>query len=496
MLGRYTLIPGGQKNPHPRRGRHRRSPRVRAPPLHLPIDLRRPRIFPYELCFSKFAAGHIDVVILDPDECVCHLHGSSTDLARMFGRGSPRMNLIQAATMKKISPRSTTNKRKKRTSPKVGRLRANWNSGLEKGLVEILQDHNNDCYKGQNGWSSEAWNRIVKLFHEKFSYVTFTKCQIQDKEKELKRDYKALKEARQQSGVSWDERLCRIEAEEPIWNNLTTSNERLKKFRTKSFPLFEALGELYDGNIAEGTMNFTSIEPSRPPVTQPCQAAFTLTQPSQIAFTQPSLAAFARPSRTAFRHPSLAAFPQPSQAAFAQPSQTIFTQPSEATFTQPSEATFTQPSEATFTQPSQAAFTQPSQANISQAICDEDDELRVLDPPAPASVSKRAKNVGTGNSRTRINKRTQDGNVVEMMGRFLEMKEKQAEADERATTNANEDDFPIQTCIAIVDGMEEFSDDEKVDSYDVFKDAQNRAIFMTAKDATRIKWLRKKIART
>ncbi|KAL5647600.1 hypothetical protein ACJX0J_041955, partial [Zea mays] len=184
---------------------------------------------------------------------------------RMFGRGSPRMNLIQAAAMQRVSPRSTTNKRKKRTSPKVGRLRANWNSGLEKGLVEILQDHNNDCYKGQNGWSSEAWNRIVKLFHEKFPYVTFTKCQIQDKEKELKRDYKALKEARQQSGVSWDERLCRIEAEEPIWNNLTTSNERLKKFRTKSFPLFEALGELHDGNIAEGTMNFTSIEPSRPP---------------------------------------------------------------------------------------------------------------------------------------------------------------------------------------------------------------------------------------
>ncbi|XP_008670752.1 uncharacterized protein [Zea mays] len=239
------------------------------------------------------------------------------DISRMFGRASPRMNLIQSAAMKKISPRSTTNKRKKRTSPKVGCLRANWNSGLEKGLVEILQDHNNDCYKGQNGWSSEAWNRIVKFFHEKFSYVTFTKCHIQDKEKELKRDYKALKEARQQSGVSWDERLCRIEAEEPIWNNLTTSNERLKKFRTKSFPLFEALGELYDGNIAEGTMNFTSIEPSRPHVTQPCQgaatqpsqAAFTLTQPSQIAFTQPSLAAFAQPSRTAFRHPSLPAFP-------------------------------------------------------------------------------------------------------------------------------------------------------------------------------------------
>ncbi|ONM15851.1 OSJNBa0089K21.9-like protein [Zea mays] len=270
----------------------------------------------------------------------------------MFGRGSPRMNLIQAAAMQRVSPRSTTNKRKKRTSPK--------------------------------------------------------------------------------------------------------------------------------GNIAEGTMNFTSIEPYRPPVTQPCQGAAT--HPSQAAFmlTQPS-----QPS-----------FTQPSQPAFTQPSRIAYTQPSQAAFAQPSQAAFAQPSQAAFTQPSQAAFAHPSQATITQAISNEDDDLRVLDPIAPTSVSKRAKNVGAGSSRTRIDKRGQDGKVVEMMERFLEMKEKQDEVEKRATTNANEDDFPITTCIAIVDGMEELSDDEKVDAYDVFKDAQNRAIFMIAKDATRIKWLRKKIART
>ncbi|PWZ05765.1 hypothetical protein Zm00014a_013860 [Zea mays] len=219
-------------------------------------------------------------------------------------------------------------------------------------------------------------------------------------------------------------------------------------------------------------MNFTSIEPSRPPVTQPCQGAAT--------------------------HPSQAAFMliQPSQPSFTQPSQPAFTQPSQPAFTQPSRIAYTQPSQAAFTQPSQAAFAQPSQATITQAISNEDDDLRVLDPIAPTSVSKRAKNVGAGSSRTRIDKRGQDGKVVEMMERFLEMKEKQDEVEKRATTNANEDDFPITTCIAIVDGMEELSDDEKVDAYDVFKDAQNRAIFMTAKDATRIKWLRKKIART
>jgi hypothetical protein len=76
--------------------------------------------------------------------------------------------------------------------------------------------------------------------------------------------------------------------------------------------------------------------------------------------------------------------------------------------------------------------------------------------------------------------------VVEMMGRFLERKEQQAEV---------ENTFTIPACIAVVDGIEDLSDDEKVDAYDVFKDARNRAIFMTAKEGTHLKWLRKKIQR-
>jgi hypothetical protein len=36
---------------------------------------------------------------------------------------------------------------------------------------------------------------------------------------------------------------------------------RAKKFRKKSFPLFDALGELYDGHISQGTWNITSTQP-------------------------------------------------------------------------------------------------------------------------------------------------------------------------------------------------------------------------------------------
>jgi hypothetical protein len=88
---------------------------------------------------------------------------------------------------------------------------------------------------------------------------------------------------------------------------------------------------------------------------------------------------------------------------------------------------------------------------------------------------------------TRSDERRQDGKTVEMMGRFVEIKEKYAEAEEREKTNANEDDFPIPPSTTIVDGKEEFFDDGKVDAYNVFKDIPNRAIFMTAKDAMRIK---------
>ncbi|KAF0913310.1 hypothetical protein E2562_021960 [Oryza meyeriana var. granulata] len=41
---------------------------------------------------------------------------------------------------------------------------------------------------------------------------------------------------------------------------------KAKKFRNKYFPLFDALGELYDGHTAKGTYNFTSTQPLHYPV--------------------------------------------------------------------------------------------------------------------------------------------------------------------------------------------------------------------------------------
>ncbi|CAN6270619.1 unnamed protein product, partial [Urochloa humidicola] len=93
------------------------------------------------------------------------------------------------------------------------------------------------------------------------------------------------------------------------------------------------------------------------------------------------------------------------------------------------------------------------------------------------ATSRNKDSAASGEKVARVgHKRKQDGLVVEMMGRFLEKKEQQAEAE-----NA----FSLPACISIVDEMEDLSDDEKIEAYDVFKDEQNRFIFMTANESRR-----------
>ena len=82
----------------------------------------------------------------------------------------------------------------------VVKQRADWNLALEKSLVDILHEYKDSGYRGDNGWTPEGWNKMVKEFHLRNKYVNYTKSQIQDKEGQLKKDYRMLKEARRQSG--------------------------------------------------------------------------------------------------------------------------------------------------------------------------------------------------------------------------------------------------------------------------------------------------------
>ncbi|XP_035821209.1 uncharacterized protein [Zea mays] len=189
----------------------------------------------------------------------------------MVGKGSPRFNIGGSPKLRRFIP--TTSATKKKTSPKCSgakksgssprvKQRADWNPGLERSLVDILHEFKESGYRGDNGWNSEGWNRMVKEFHVRNKYVSFTKSQIQDKEGQLKRDYKMLKAAKQQSGSTWNEKRNMVEGPPALWENLMVTFPKIKKFNNNkaTFPLFDALGELYDGHLAEGTWNCTSLE--------------------------------------------------------------------------------------------------------------------------------------------------------------------------------------------------------------------------------------------
>ncbi|KAM0917825.1 hypothetical protein ACQ4PT_009249 [Festuca glaucescens] len=130
---------------------------------------------------------------------------------------------------KKKSP-----KQGKKKSPKQGRKkspqgvkpRAQWTVLLEKSLVDILHEHDTPYHRGQNGWSGESWSAMVDMFHQRNPHVRFDKSQFHDKEKELKRDYRMLKDALGQSGVGWIDSEYKLDAEPHLWENMATVNQR------------------------------------------------------------------------------------------------------------------------------------------------------------------------------------------------------------------------------------------------------------------------------
>ena len=98
--------------------------------------------------------------------------------------------------------------------------RAKWITKYEKGLVDLLTEYNLSHYRGQNGWCTEGWNRISREMTNLFPKAKFTKSQIQDKETQLKRDYKNIKSIVRRSGISWNPTACMINTTSEKWEEI------------------------------------------------------------------------------------------------------------------------------------------------------------------------------------------------------------------------------------------------------------------------------------
>lgn len=296
----------------------------------------------------------------------------------------------------------------------------------EKSLVDILHEHNNPRFRGQNGWIPEGWRSITQMFNEKFPLAQFSKAQIQEKEKELKANYKLIKEARKQSGAGWNDSLGMINALPPIWDRIIKNHPKMKKFQSKPFPLYNQLELLYQGSCATGDLNFTSTQ-QLAPVQQ-------VSNPQDDAVNE---------AVSSFRNDDLEL----------------------------------------------DSGLNPSSSNVQRhAVSSTHADLGTNDR-TPASSDCREDSHG---------RKCKQNQIAGVLEDFLQFKKEQSnkfisEVNQPSNERSKEE-YSIGKCVAILESMEDLSEEEMAKALGVFKCEENREIFMTTKRArVRLLWLRDEI---
>ena len=116
-------------------------------------------------------------------------------------------------------------------------------------LIELLTDNDVPGFRTQNAWSKEAWTNIVCRLNTKFG-TSFTTNQVKQKEQDLKKDYRSVKDLLDQSGFGWDSDRMMVSAPQSVWDTFADrKNKDAIHWRDKSFPYFDDLAPLYDGEL-------------------------------------------------------------------------------------------------------------------------------------------------------------------------------------------------------------------------------------------------------
>jgi hypothetical protein len=81
--------------------------------------------------------------------------------------------------------------------------RANWNHQIKLYFIGLLRQYDLPRFWTKNAWSKEALTSTVAQFNSKFS-LAFTVAQVKQKEQDLKKEYRVVKDLSDESGFGWD----------------------------------------------------------------------------------------------------------------------------------------------------------------------------------------------------------------------------------------------------------------------------------------------------
>ncbi|KAH9037598.1 Myb/SANT-like DNA-binding domain-containing protein [Lactarius pseudohatsudake] len=143
---------------------------------------------------------------------------------------------------------------------KQDKVSVKWTLADEATLLQTLADEKTKNNWGDNNPKKVAWTACERTLadSERRSGGTPKTAQaIKNRWQRLKQEYDVVKEIRGLSGFGWDSHVCTVTAERDVWDTyiktLSPNKAKLvKKYRTKPFPLYNAIGDLVDGTRATG----------------------------------------------------------------------------------------------------------------------------------------------------------------------------------------------------------------------------------------------------
>ncbi|KZV99193.1 hypothetical protein EXIGLDRAFT_699605 [Exidia glandulosa HHB12029] len=162
------------------------------------------------------------------------------------------------------SSTSSFDEKSKAPAPKKG-VKCQWLTDQTAELIEDLREQKRQGNQSESGWKDSVWTVCAENQAKKFPDApgapkTPAKCA--DHYTNVKGDFKLVKELRNRSGMGWDPELNRCTASEDVWKKAIKANNKFKKFKKKSFPLYDALEELVGDIVATGEFAISLAKPS------------------------------------------------------------------------------------------------------------------------------------------------------------------------------------------------------------------------------------------
>ena len=129
-----------------------------------------------------------------------------------------------------------------------------WTDENKKHLVDAMADEITKHGRlADNGtWKTEQLTRITTAFNAAKGGPKYDKTQLSTQIGQLKKDYLIMKTLLEQSGFGYEGNTGLVTATSDVWERYVEKHKEAKKFRTKAFPLYDSLDDIYTGQLATG----------------------------------------------------------------------------------------------------------------------------------------------------------------------------------------------------------------------------------------------------